>query len=157
MWVNSLYFLYVLFGSICTAEFAMMAIGRFQTLKNSRFFFWKPLKAALCSLLENQSTLLVEFHFCVWHSLEKETNKKACYSFWGIFSSRNKRPLLRIRRAAGIYILMEWAISFQCCYFMLLSLWSVVLLFCPVKKTKLTTGGICCADHATPSIRKSWH
>jgi hypothetical protein len=24
----------------------------------------------------------------------------------------------------------------------------------PVKKTELTTGGICCADHATPSIRK---
>jgi hypothetical protein len=27
----------------------------------------------------------------------------------------------------------------------------------PVKKTELTTGGIRCADHATPSIRKSWH
>jgi hypothetical protein len=26
-----------------------------------------------------------------------------------------------------------------------------------VKKTELTTGGIRCADHATPSIRKSWH
>jgi hypothetical protein len=27
----------------------------------------------------------------------------------------------------------------------------------PVKTTELTTGGIRCADHATPSIRKSWH
>jgi hypothetical protein len=27
----------------------------------------------------------------------------------------------------------------------------------PVKKTENTTGGIRCADHATPSIRKSWH
>jgi hypothetical protein len=27
----------------------------------------------------------------------------------------------------------------------------------PVKKTENTTGGILCADHATPSIRKSWH
>jgi hypothetical protein len=27
----------------------------------------------------------------------------------------------------------------------------------PVKKTELTTGGIRCADHATPSIRKSWY
>jgi hypothetical protein len=27
----------------------------------------------------------------------------------------------------------------------------------PVKKTELTTGGIRCADHATPSIHKSWH
>jgi hypothetical protein len=27
----------------------------------------------------------------------------------------------------------------------------------PVKKTEKTTGGIRCADHATPSIRKSWH
>jgi hypothetical protein len=27
----------------------------------------------------------------------------------------------------------------------------------PVKKTELTAGGIRCADHATPSIRKSWH
>jgi hypothetical protein len=27
----------------------------------------------------------------------------------------------------------------------------------PVKKTETTTGGIHCADHATPSIRKSWH
>jgi hypothetical protein len=27
----------------------------------------------------------------------------------------------------------------------------------PVKKTELTTGGIRCAYHATPSIRKSWH
>jgi hypothetical protein len=27
----------------------------------------------------------------------------------------------------------------------------------PVKKTETTTGGIRCADHATPSIRKSWH
>jgi hypothetical protein len=27
----------------------------------------------------------------------------------------------------------------------------------PVKKTELTTGGIRRADHATPSIRKSWH
>jgi hypothetical protein len=27
----------------------------------------------------------------------------------------------------------------------------------PVKKTELTTGGIRCADHATSSIRKSWH
>jgi hypothetical protein len=26
----------------------------------------------------------------------------------------------------------------------------------PVKKTENTTGGIRCADHATPSIRKSW-
>jgi hypothetical protein len=26
-----------------------------------------------------------------------------------------------------------------------------------VKKTENTTGGIRCADHATPSIRKSWH
>jgi hypothetical protein len=26
-----------------------------------------------------------------------------------------------------------------------------------VKKTELTAGGIRCADHATPSIRKSWH
>jgi hypothetical protein len=27
----------------------------------------------------------------------------------------------------------------------------------PVKKTENTTGGIRCADHATPSIRKSWY
>jgi hypothetical protein len=27
----------------------------------------------------------------------------------------------------------------------------------PVKKTENTTGGIRCADHATPSISKSWH
>jgi hypothetical protein len=27
----------------------------------------------------------------------------------------------------------------------------------PVKKTENTTGGIRCADHATPSIGKSWH
>jgi hypothetical protein len=27
----------------------------------------------------------------------------------------------------------------------------------PVKKTENTTGGIRCADHATPPIRKSWH
>jgi hypothetical protein len=27
----------------------------------------------------------------------------------------------------------------------------------PVKKTELTARGIRCADHATPSIRKSWH
>jgi hypothetical protein len=27
----------------------------------------------------------------------------------------------------------------------------------PVKKTELTAGVIRCADHATPSIRKSWH
>jgi hypothetical protein len=27
----------------------------------------------------------------------------------------------------------------------------------PVKKTENKTGGIRCADHATPSIRKSWH
>jgi hypothetical protein len=27
----------------------------------------------------------------------------------------------------------------------------------PVKKTELTAGGNRCADHATPSIRKSWH
>jgi hypothetical protein len=27
----------------------------------------------------------------------------------------------------------------------------------PVKKTELTTRGIRCADHATPSIRKCWH
>jgi hypothetical protein len=26
-----------------------------------------------------------------------------------------------------------------------------------VKKTENTTGGIRCADHATPSIRKSWY
>jgi hypothetical protein len=26
-----------------------------------------------------------------------------------------------------------------------------------VKKTELMAGGIRCADHATPSIRKSWH
>jgi hypothetical protein len=26
-----------------------------------------------------------------------------------------------------------------------------------VKKTELTTGEIRCADHVTPSIRKSWH
>jgi hypothetical protein len=25
------------------------------------------------------------------------------------------------------------------------------------RKARLTTGGIRCADHATPSIRKSWH
>jgi hypothetical protein len=25
------------------------------------------------------------------------------------------------------------------------------------RKSRLTAGGICCADHATPSIRKSWH
>jgi hypothetical protein len=27
----------------------------------------------------------------------------------------------------------------------------------PVKKAKLTAGGIRCADHATPSILKSWY
>jgi hypothetical protein len=27
----------------------------------------------------------------------------------------------------------------------------------PVKKTENTSGGISCADHATPSIRKSWY
>jgi hypothetical protein len=27
----------------------------------------------------------------------------------------------------------------------------------PVKKTELTAERIHCADHATPSIRKSWH
>jgi hypothetical protein len=27
----------------------------------------------------------------------------------------------------------------------------------PVKTTENTTGGIRCADHATPSIRKSWY
>jgi hypothetical protein len=27
----------------------------------------------------------------------------------------------------------------------------------PAKKTELTAGGIRCADHATPSIRKSWN
>jgi hypothetical protein len=27
----------------------------------------------------------------------------------------------------------------------------------PVKKTENTTGGIRCADHATPSIRRSWY
>jgi hypothetical protein len=27
----------------------------------------------------------------------------------------------------------------------------------PVKKTENTTGGIRCADHATPSIRKRWY
>jgi hypothetical protein len=27
----------------------------------------------------------------------------------------------------------------------------------PVKKTDNTTGGIRCAHHATPSIRKSWY
>jgi hypothetical protein len=27
----------------------------------------------------------------------------------------------------------------------------------PVKKAELTAGGIRCADHVTPSIRKSWH
>jgi hypothetical protein len=27
----------------------------------------------------------------------------------------------------------------------------------PVKKTENTTGGIRCADHATPSIRNSWY
>jgi hypothetical protein len=27
----------------------------------------------------------------------------------------------------------------------------------PVEKTETTTGGIRCVDHATPSIRKSWH
>jgi hypothetical protein len=27
----------------------------------------------------------------------------------------------------------------------------------PVKKTELTAWGIRCADHATPSNRKSWH
>jgi hypothetical protein len=27
----------------------------------------------------------------------------------------------------------------------------------PVKKTELTAVGIRCADHGTPSIRKSWH
>jgi hypothetical protein len=26
-----------------------------------------------------------------------------------------------------------------------------------VKKTELTAGGIRCAGHATPSVRKSWH
>jgi hypothetical protein len=32
-----------------------------------------------------------------------------------------------------------------------------IYIYIPVKKTELTTGGIRCADHATPSIRKSWH
>jgi hypothetical protein len=27
----------------------------------------------------------------------------------------------------------------------------------PVKKTETNDRGIRCADHATPSIRKSWH
>jgi hypothetical protein len=31
------------------------------------------------------------------------------------------------------------------------------LLLSPVKKAELTAMGIRCADHATPSIRKSWH
>jgi hypothetical protein len=32
-----------------------------------------------------------------------------------------------------------------------------LIVAAPVKKTENTTGGIRCADHATPSIRKSWY
>jgi hypothetical protein len=38
-----------------------------------------------------------------------------------------------------------------------LSKFQLVYIVIPVKKTENTTGGIRCADHATPSIRKSWY
>jgi hypothetical protein len=31
------------------------------------------------------------------------------------------------------------------------------IVVAPVWKTENTAVGICCADHATPSIRKSWY
>jgi hypothetical protein len=46
-------------------------------------------------------------------------------------------------------------VAYVQCYYVILP----VFYLTTVKKTELTTGGrgIRCADHATPSIRKSWH
>jgi hypothetical protein len=33
----------------------------------------------------------------------------------------------------------------------------IYIVAAPVKKTENTTGGVRCADHATPSIRKNWY
>jgi hypothetical protein len=136
----------------------MPCIKKFKYLKHCRKYDWTESSSSLPILALQIAHSKIHGFSClrwpIFLHLHRRFHRYWCpnerniINMWAEFCANFHNPLNSIEftvRPSSVFIIKEWNCEQNVDVYLL------------SRKPNLTAVRICCADHATPSIRKSWH